>query len=63
MDPTEPLPISPESPEARRKGLGGRIHERFSELGVPQRVFVVIKRVVIGTFTDGFTYAGNLAYL
>lgn len=59
----EPLPISPESPEARRRGLGDHIHERLSDLGVSKRVFVVLKRVAIGTFTDGFTYAGNLAYL
>nr|WP_218625194.1 YihY/virulence factor BrkB family protein [Sphingomonas sp. dw_22] len=43
--------------------MGDQIHERLGDLGVPQRVLVVLKRVVIGTFTDGFTYAGNLAYL
>ncbi|MET0308254.1 MAG: YihY/virulence factor BrkB family protein [Sphingomonas sp.] len=43
--------------------MGGQIHQRLSDLGIPQRVFVILKRVAIGTFTDGFTYAGNLAYL
>ncbi|MBC9033361.1 YihY/virulence factor BrkB family protein [Sphingomonas sp. JC676] len=62
MDSEQP-PISPESPEARRRGLGGQIHQHLSDLGVSQRFFVVLKRVAIGTFTDGFTYAGNLAYL
>ncbi len=52
-------PISPESPEARRRGL----HERLSDLGVTERAIVVVKRVVIGAYTDGFTHAGNLAYL
>lgn len=32
-------------------------------LGVGERFFVVLKRVAIGTYNDGFTYAGNLAYL
>jgi membrane protein len=53
-----PPPISPQSPEARRKGLGGQIHQRLSDLGVPQRFFEVLKRVVIGTFTDGFILCG-----
>lgn len=57
----EPAPpgISPESPEARRRGFG----ERLGDLGVSERVRVVIKRVAVGTYTDGFTHAGNLAYL
>ena len=56
-------PISPESPEARRRGLRGRIRRRLGDLGVSERVFEVTKRGVIGTINDGFTYAGNLAYL
>ena len=55
--------ISPESPEARRRGLGTRIRGGLTSLGVGERFFVVLKRVAIGTYTDGFTYAGNLAYL
>lgn len=57
----EPAPpgISPESPEARRRGFG----ERLEDLGVSERVLVILKRVAIGTYTDGFTHAGNLAYL
>ncbi len=53
----------PKSPEARRLGLGGHIRRHLSDLGVSDRVLTVIKRVAIGTYTDGFTYAGNLAYL
>src|SRR5699024_2650428 len=33
------------------------------DLGVSQRFLVILKRVAIGTYTDGFTHAGNLAYL
>jgi len=35
----------------------------LKSLGVGERFFVVMKRVAIGTYNDGFTYAGNLAYL
>jgi membrane protein len=52
-------PISPESPEARRRGF----HKRLSDLGVTDRMFEVTKRVVVGAFNEGFTHAGNLAYL
>lgn len=52
-------PISPESPEARRRGL----HKRLSDLGISERVIVVAKRVLVGAYTDGFTHAGNIAYL
>lgn len=36
---------------------------RLAELGVTERMVEIAKRVAIGTFNDGFTYAGNLAYL
>lgn len=52
-------PVSPESPEARRHGF----HKRLSDLGVTDRAIEVTKRVVVGAFNDGFTHAGNLAYL
>ncbi|MDF7776188.1 YihY/virulence factor BrkB family protein [Sphingomonas sp. AOB5] len=32
-------------------------------IGIGERFKVVVKRVAVGTYTDGFTYAGNLAYL
>ncbi|MBR0554013.1 YihY/virulence factor BrkB family protein [Sphingomonadaceae bacterium LXI357] len=54
---------SPESPEARRKGLGGRVHRRLGDLGVSDRAIEVMKRVAIGVWSDGFMHAGNLAYL
>ena len=57
----EPVPpgISPQSPEARRRGFG----ERLEDLGVSERALVILKRVAVGTYNDGFTHAGNLAYL
>ncbi len=63
---------SPHSPEARaerakRMHLRGRaqgVIERGREtLGPGTRIFRVARRVVVGTYTDGFIHAGNLAYL
>lgn len=53
---TEP---SPTSPEARHRQ--GR--PALSRLRPSARAIEVTKRVAIGTFNDGFTHAGNLAYL
>ena len=54
--------ISPESPEAR--AVRPTAFERASDrLGVPRRVYEVIKRIVVGVYSDGFIHAGNLAYL
>ena len=55
--------VSPDSPEARRKGLGGTIHRRLDDLGVSARAIEVTKRVASGVWNDGFMHAGNLAYL
>lgn len=51
--------ISPQSPEARRGGFS----KRLSDLGITERAVEVAKRVAVGAYTDGFTHAGNLAYL
>lgn len=59
----KPEGISPESPEARRRGFGTRVRHTLGWLGIRDRFWVVTKRVAIGTFNEGFTYAGNLAYL
>ena len=50
---------SPESPEARRRRHGVPLHR----LRPSARALEVTKRVAIGTYNDGFTHAGNLAYL
>ena len=62
---TEVVDLTPEGRrrEARRRlrlGLPARVKE---EVGPGTRVFEVIKRVLAGTFADGFIHAGNLAYL
>lgn len=46
-----------------RPGLGSRILAVLARIGLGPRFWRVVKRVAIGTFNDGFTYAGNLAYL
>ena len=54
--------ISPESPEARAVRPTA-IERASARLGVPRRVYEVIKRIVVGVYSDGFIHAGNLAYL
>lgn len=63
---------SPHSPEARaerakrvklRARAEGLIHRGRETLGPGTRVFRIARRVVVGTYTDGFIHAGNLAYL
>lgn len=46
-----------------RPGLGSRILSLLARIGLGPRFWHILKRVVVGTFQDGFTYAGNLAYL
>ncbi|MEO6152890.1 MAG: YihY/virulence factor BrkB family protein [Croceibacterium sp.] len=60
-------PVIDLSPEARRKealkhrvGLQADIQRH---LGPGSRFREVLKRVLIGTYTDGFIHAGNLAYM
>ena len=61
------LGLSPQSPEARRKRLAS-LQARFgsnvvAKLKPGQRPFEIIKRVLVGVYSDGFIHAGNLAYL
>jgi len=46
-----------------KPGLGARIVALLGRVGVKPRFFYVVKRVAVDTFNEGFTYAGNLAYL
>ncbi|NYT41399.1 YihY/virulence factor BrkB family protein [Sphingomonas sp. R-74633] len=46
-----------------KPGLGSRILALLARIGLGPKFWHVVKRVVVGTFQDGFTYAGNLAYL
>lgn len=63
---------SPHSPEARaeqakrvklRARAQGVIDRGRETLGPGTRAFKILRRVVVGTYTDGFIHAGNLAYL
>lgn len=46
-----------------RPALGARIRAMLGKVGATPRFFAVIGRVAVNTFNEGFTYAGNLAYL
>ena len=63
---------SPHSPEARaerakrvklRARAQGVLERGRDTLGPGTRAFRILRRVVVGTYTDGFIHAGNLAYL
>ena len=54
--------LSPESPEARGARVG-RLGGARVPHGFLGQVLEVIRRVVVGVYSDGFIHAGNLAYL
>ena len=58
--------ISPQSPEARLKEAAlakakGRHHHTRQERKA--KAWIVLKRVAVGVYNDGFIHAGNLAYM
>jgi membrane protein len=60
-----PMP-SPYSPEARRKvaeQARAHFHRQIDRVRPGTQPFEVVKRVAVGTYSDGFIHAGNLAYL
>jgi len=60
-------PVEDLSPEARRKAalqhMAGIHDQVYETVGPGSRVFCVLKRVLVGTYNDGFIHAGNLAYM
>jgi len=59
-------PVEDLSPEGRRKAALRHIalHEQVRvAMGPGTRFFEVLKRVIVGTYNDGFIHAGNLAYM
>ncbi|MGN6122477.1 MAG: YihY/virulence factor BrkB family protein [Sphingomonas oligoaromativorans] len=54
--------LSPESPEARAARLG-TLERAKAGFGVTGQAFEVIRRIIVGVYSDGFIHAGNLAYL
>ncbi len=60
-----PMP-SPYSPEARRMVADqarAHFHRHINRVRPGSHIFEVAKRVLVGTYSDGFIHAGNLAYL
>ena len=60
-------PVEDLSPEGRRRkalahmaGFGEQVR---GAVGPGSRAFEVVKRVLVGTYNDGFIHAGNLAYM
>jgi len=51
------------SPEARRKAALRQHAGMRRHMGPGSRAWEVAKRVLIGTYNDGFIHAGNLAYM
>jgi len=60
-------PLEDLSPEGRRKAalrhMSGLKDDVYETVGPGTRIFQVIKRVLVGTYNDGFIHAGNLAYM
>ena len=60
-------PVADLSPEGRRKAAllhrAGFQEQMRETVGPGSRIFCVAKRVLVGTYIDGFIHAGNLAYM
>jgi membrane protein len=58
---------SPQSPESRRQRLANHtrhhINRQIDRVRPGSSAFEIVKRVAVGTYSDGFIHAGNLAYL
>lgn len=57
---------SPETPEARaerEKRMRLIMRQGYEKIAPGSRFFTVSKRVLVGTYFDGFIHAGNLAYM
>ena len=58
---------SPYSPESRRRRIAeharARLHRQMERMPPGSYMLEISKRVAVGTYSDGFIHAGNLAYL
>lgn len=52
--------VTDQSPEARRRRP---FEQHLNHMRPGGRIYVVVRRAVIGVYTDGFIHAGNIAYL
>ncbi|MET0372387.1 MAG: YihY/virulence factor BrkB family protein [Sphingobium sp.] len=59
----QPSPLTPESRRQRQARDGSHWHRRLDRVRPGVHTMEVIKRVAVGTYSDGFIHAGNLAYL
>lgn len=62
---SEHSPLSPEARAHKPITLVAKESEAswFSHLDAPHKLFEVVKRVVVGVYSEGFVHAGNFAYL
>ena len=57
------------SPEARRQdqknseASGNRASEPLADESLARRIFIIVERTAVGVYYDGFTFAGNFAYM
>ncbi|SCW73866.1 membrane protein [Sphingobium faniae] len=59
----QPSPLSPESRRHVARQARSRLHRHIDRVRPGSHAFEVMKRVAVGTYSDGFIHAGNLAYL
>jgi membrane protein len=60
------LEPSPLSPEARAHLAGGQLQSEakwFAHQNAVRQTYEIVRRVVVGVYSDGFIHAGNFAYL
>lgn len=58
-----PSPLSPEQRRQMAREARAHFHRQIDRVRPGSHLFEVAKRVAIGTYSDGFIHAGNLAYL
>jgi len=58
-----PSPLSPEQRREMAQEARARFHRQMDRVRPGTQPFEVVKRVAVGTYSDGFIHAGNLAYL
>ncbi|EQB01403.1 YihY/virulence factor BrkB family protein [Sphingobium baderi] len=59
----QPSPLSPESRRHVAHQARSRLNRQIDRVRPGSHAFEVMKRVAVGTYSDGFIHAGNLAYL
>jgi len=60
---SEQSPLSPEARAQKNRGQAESEDHWFHRLDIPHQVKEVCRRVAVGVYNDGFTHAGNFAYL